>query len=458
MKTMRKLLAIYIIIIFMSGIALADDLPPTAPENQLFTTKSLIDGVGVTHETTTFAWSVGDQEKDEIPIPRGSPYGIGSVSSGSVAYSTYKDVISTNGGLISEVKSFNLDNTAKTEGLYNINTEKILTYNSQTGSHLFGDEAYILNVMGNWTWTPGASTLTCVFSSPNHPERLIPSFCNKVTASARLLSITTAQVETMGELSTVASSIRVPAALNYEISVTPDANSVSGYADGIVATTFTINVMEGRIDGNFSPGLVPNMINGVSPWRAHNGSGSMLNAGSFGSFAYGEDGDENSIFIGNSSGYNFQFPADPTPPQQEWATDIIAVIKDGVMIFFAEWPYPNGMPTGPGNELVLDGVQIMKYGGGYDYTTNTAEEVWYRIEFTEQFGRIPPGSVYDVKGISTVNSGYYATNITTTPPYLEFYDDLGATISTIDTTRVTGGITNFAKVFNYKSGAYCTDC
>jgi len=67
----------------------------------------------------------------------------------------------------------------------------------------------------------------------------------KLTASSKLTSVTTAQVETVGGITAVAERTNVPAALNYEISVTPDANSASGYADGIISTTFTISVMEG---------------------------------------------------------------------------------------------------------------------------------------------------------------------------------------------------------------------
>ncbi|MCL2460849.1 MAG: hypothetical protein FWF19_05830, partial [Euryarchaeota archaeon] len=59
----------------------------------------------------------------------------------------------------------------------------------------------------------------------------------------------------IGGVTAVATKPNVPAALNYEISVTPDANSASGYADGIVSTTFTVSVMEGRYDGAITPKL-----------------------------------------------------------------------------------------------------------------------------------------------------------------------------------------------------------
>jgi hypothetical protein len=55
----------------------------------------------------------------------------------------------------------------------------------------------------------------------------------------------------------------VPAALNYQISVTPDVNSASGFADGIISTTFTVSVMEGRSDGQIRNETEDNVTNGV---------------------------------------------------------------------------------------------------------------------------------------------------------------------------------------------------
>jgi len=43
-----------------------------------------------------------------------------TIRSGSISYVMYSDVINTNGGQISEVKSFSVDTHSKTAGLYNI--------------------------------------------------------------------------------------------------------------------------------------------------------------------------------------------------------------------------------------------------------------------------------------------------------------------------------------------------
>jgi hypothetical protein len=249
MKFKAIAIIVTIFLIAISGLATADVLPKPVPENQVFTTTSIVEAVGLTQESTSLVWWVGDAGITELPPTPANEDGTGALSR-SIAYVAYSDSITTNGGQISEVKSFSMDTRAKTAGLYNIQTSKVLTYTSQNGSHLMGAESYVLDVAGNWS-TAG-DDIICVFAKANN--EIIPAFCNKVTASSKLTSITTAQVETIGEVTAVADKTNVPAVMNYQISVTPDANSASGYADGIVSTTFTLSVMEGRSDGLFTPG------------------------------------------------------------------------------------------------------------------------------------------------------------------------------------------------------------
>ncbi|MCL2460351.1 MAG: hypothetical protein FWF19_03230 [Euryarchaeota archaeon] len=238
-----------VFLIAVSGLATADILPKPVPENQVFSTTSIIEAVGAVTQSTSVVWQIGDKGLNTLPnavITKEDPL---AIRSGSIAYVTYSDSITTNGGQISEVKSFSMDTHAKTAGLFNIETSKVLTYTSQNGSHLMGAESYVLDVAGNWSH--GLDDIVCVFSK--NSKNTIPAFCNKVTASSKLTSVTTAQVETIGGLTAVAAKSEVPAALKYEISVTPDANSASGYADGIVSTTFTVSIMEGRYDGAINP-------------------------------------------------------------------------------------------------------------------------------------------------------------------------------------------------------------
>jgi hypothetical protein len=96
-----------------------------------------------------------------------------------------------------------------------------------------------------------------------------------------------------------------PSALHYEILVTPDAHSASGYAEGIVSTLFTVSVTEGRIDGNFSPGLRADMVTTSYGFSSRasgfQSTGFTIDGGSFGDFEYGLNGRDNIITIGSPS-------------------------------------------------------------------------------------------------------------------------------------------------------------
>ena len=103
---------------------------------------------------------------------------LGGIRSGSIGYVTYSDVIMSNGGQIAEVKSFSMDTHVMTAGLFNIETAKVLTYPSQNGSHLMGEESYALDVAGNWSET-GPIDLMTLFVSLHGCQRM--QFWHSVT-------------------------------------------------------------------------------------------------------------------------------------------------------------------------------------------------------------------------------------------------------------------------------------
>ena len=221
------------------GVSVADRLPQGVPENQRISLYTVIDTIGAVMEKTTFSWQTSDKGLDSLGTP--TIHG-NSVKGSSIAYAAYSDFVMTNGGQFTETKSVVISTDPKAPGMYNIETQKVLTYESVNGSHLMADESYVLDVAGQWSYE--GSEFTCVFAQAK--SSVIPAFCNKVTAASKMRSVTSAQVQTRGSLTAVGNDASVPAALNYEISITPSSKSASGYADGIFSTTFTASVMEGR--------------------------------------------------------------------------------------------------------------------------------------------------------------------------------------------------------------------
>ncbi|MDR2855307.1 MAG: hypothetical protein LBV40_04030 [Methanomicrobiales archaeon] len=232
-------ISLLVLLIMLGGTPVADRLPQGVPENQRISVYTVIETIGVVMQKTSLSWQVSDGGLDTLGMPTING---NSVKGSSIAYGAYSDFVMTNGGEYSEVKSVVVTTDPQAPGMYNIETQKVLTYESINGSHLMADESYVLDVAGQWSYE--GNELRCVFSQGG--SSVIPAFCNKATASSKMRSVTSAQVETRGSLTAVGSSVDVPAALNYEISVTPSSKSASGYADGIFSTTFTVSVMEGR--------------------------------------------------------------------------------------------------------------------------------------------------------------------------------------------------------------------
>lgn len=155
---------------------------------------------------------------------------------------TWTDSLRTNGGKLALNENIDFDSKNKGKGLSNLEVEKVFTYASTEGAHLVGAEEWILDVAGNWE--AAADSIRCVFASAK--SNYFPAFCNVVKAKSELVNINSAQVSTKGAARSVAATGDIPAMLNYQIAVTPDSNSGSGFADGTVKTFFGGSIMEAR--------------------------------------------------------------------------------------------------------------------------------------------------------------------------------------------------------------------
>ncbi|PWR76008.1 hypothetical protein ACKUB1_03565 [Methanospirillum stamsii] len=164
----------------------------------------------------------------------------------SIAIVTFADSIRTNGGHLMLNKDLGFDSQNKGNGLSNLEVEKVLTYESIDGSFLVGSEEWSLDVAGNFADTD--DSIRCVFASAK--SDVLPAFCNVVKAKSELINFNSGQVSTKGGIRAVAASSDVPAALFYQIAVTPVSGSSSGFAEGTVKTSFAGSIMEARGDSD----------------------------------------------------------------------------------------------------------------------------------------------------------------------------------------------------------------
>jgi hypothetical protein len=229
--------AVLVVFLVFIGSVSGDRLPNQTPENQVFSIDTVIDVTGFVSDNTVLSWVIAS--------PGSIPSGILGASQ-SVADVTYRDSIMTNGGKLSMNKNFDFSSRDQSSGLYNIESQKVLTYASTEGAHLVGEEEYTLSVAGNYASRDG--NIRCVFS--NGGSDVLPAFCNIVSAKSSLININSAQISTKGQIRAVASDAGVPAGLNYQIAVTPDSNSGSGFAEGTVKTVFAGSIMEARDGGD----------------------------------------------------------------------------------------------------------------------------------------------------------------------------------------------------------------
>lgn len=159
-----------------------------------------------------------------------------------IGETAWSDNLMTNGGKLAVNKNFNFDSQNQAVNTYNIQAQKILTYDTTNGSHLLGEESYLLNIAGSYK-PDDAEHIRCVYAA--HDLTWLPAFCNTVQAKVSLMNINHAQISETGNLRMVGEDL-VPAGLNYQVAITPDTSSGRSVADGIVRTTFRGSIMEAR--------------------------------------------------------------------------------------------------------------------------------------------------------------------------------------------------------------------
>nr|WP_319538302.1 hypothetical protein [uncultured Methanospirillum sp.] len=251
MKFGSVVLLTIIALVALTGFAVADRLPNQTPENQVFSIDTVIDATGSVDAGTKMDWVIttpGAIETGVLAHHNDDSY---LYPQGKVISDTqYRDSILTNGGKLAENKNFDFTTKDQSNGLNNIDASKVLTYGSTEGSHLVGEEEYTLDVAGEAKRAD--DNIRCVFST-NHGKWL-PPFCNIVSAKSALINVNSAQISTKGVIRAVAATNDIPSEINYQIAITPDANSGSGFAEGIVKTTYAGSVIEGRDIGLYSTG------------------------------------------------------------------------------------------------------------------------------------------------------------------------------------------------------------
>ncbi|MDR2854911.1 MAG: hypothetical protein LBV40_01980 [Methanomicrobiales archaeon] len=232
MKQLVLVGVFFLLLLCTAQYGKADYLPNSTVETQQLRVYTVIDTVGVVMEKTTMSWDVSTGGLND-GLMYGERYGSATVS----------DSIMTNGGRFRETRTLDLSTAMQSAAVPNLDQTRVITYESEGGSHMFMDEAISIALSGSVSSSEEAA-LTCVFSTPR--SNGVPAFSNRASAKSSLRSVTSAAITTSSSARITGTDASVPAALAYEISVMPTSESETGYANAMISTLFTTSVKEGR--------------------------------------------------------------------------------------------------------------------------------------------------------------------------------------------------------------------
>jgi hypothetical protein len=199
---------------------------------------------------------VGAQGSPEILEGTSAIFGHGGLHTGILdpnevrATTAYSEMTETNGGYISETKTFDPDTRNKAVGLFNIESTKTFTYATDANTGSIAQTAEMIATDNMGAPTPTADVVACPFG-PSQSE-IYPAFCNVVYAKSMSQGVTSAAQSSSAQVRMVAATADVPAELNYNFDVKPDASAGVGYAMGTFGTEFGVSVREARGD-NWTP-------------------------------------------------------------------------------------------------------------------------------------------------------------------------------------------------------------
>jgi hypothetical protein len=235
-KIERELWIVIVLTVLVSclGGSTADRLPAAVPETQQITIDTLIDAIATIDVETKMDWKT---------VKNGSTTDTSMGKGEIISTVIYSDSILSNGGKFNTVKNTGFDSSDMMDKMFNLESEKVMTYAGSDGSHLVGEESLILDVKGNYT-TNTSEDVACVFGETNLIHN--PMFQNVVEAHSSILNLNSGQISTKGQVRGVGPSISTSAGMNYQIAVTPDSDSNEEFANGIVKTRFSGDIMEAR--------------------------------------------------------------------------------------------------------------------------------------------------------------------------------------------------------------------
>ena len=225
---MRTFLALSIgLLIFATGIVMADSGINATTETQGITISTSVIMVGNFQSSTDLAWTTTTNPDGLSEVP--------PLTGGAVYQAVYTEDTMSNGvGQIWYDKDLTVDTGEKLNGQSNIEAVKEIAFIGKDGAQIYSDE-YIM-ISGTAFPTSAKDAAICVFGSSS--SNSIPAFCNRVEAGSTIdMSIVNTRTVTSGRF--IVPSADTPVELTHNIRVdeldgVPSQGKVSAFIQGSI--------------------------------------------------------------------------------------------------------------------------------------------------------------------------------------------------------------------------------
>jgi len=196
-------------LVFMTGIVMADPGVNQTFETQGVTMETLVDVTGSMKASADVTWKISSI------VPLGS---IPPAPAAGVYYvSTYSEDTESDGTAdIQYSKDLILEAKAANEQQSNIEATKLLTFNGYNGASVTTTDNIFLDGTGNYSLTKNQAI--CVFAAST--SEYIPAFCNRVEAGSTV-SGEFINMETRTDDRFIVDSADTPVELNHVVTVSP---------------------------------------------------------------------------------------------------------------------------------------------------------------------------------------------------------------------------------------------
>jgi len=197
-------------LVFMTGIVMADPGINQTTETQGITMETLVDVTGSMKASADVTWKISSVTPlTSIP---------GVVTAGNYYVSTYSEDTESDGTAdIQYSKDLILDSKAANEQQSNIEATKLLTFNGYNGASITTTDNIFMDGTGNYSKLKDVAI--CFFAG-QAPNEYIPAFCNRVEAGSTVAG-EFINVETRTDDRFIVDSADAGVELNHVVDVSP---------------------------------------------------------------------------------------------------------------------------------------------------------------------------------------------------------------------------------------------